>query len=423
MAANPFLSSSEVSVSQKPSPACLALALLLCAPLLGQDAQLGLARETPRTLQVNPPGGFLRLASAASAAPELRLGWDLWHPFANQALELGGGLRLGSGRQLTYSNSVGATGDVQARLKLDSQYALGVLYRFERPWNLPLEAGLGLDGRRERLVLADGALHSAGTLNRPWLRAVLRHRFGADGLGPFVVLEWARPLTSAPTPSGANYLLDLDHLGSSPNSGTAALAHAPTSSLALAVGYRFGRHARSVAATPAAIAPAAMPSLPPPTAPAVEVSRPQELFPVAPLQPVKSDVGTPFPRPQSPTASVAILACPSIIHFALNQSVITISELKPLTAWVVGIQASGPPLLTVTGHSDSTGTRAHNLRLSRARAQAVAKFLRAQGLTVNSIKALGPDQPAASSTTRSGRALNRRVEILCNSQSSAPVQK
>ena len=40
------------------------------------------------------------------------------------------------------------------------------------------------------------------------------------------------------------------------------------------------------------------------------------------------------------------------------------------------IQAADPqPRLRITGHSDSTGSRAHNLRLSRRRAQAVARVL------------------------------------------------
>jgi hypothetical protein len=142
---------------------------------------------------------------------------------------------------MTFRNSTGASGDVQARLRLDWQPELGFLYRFEHPFALPLELGLGLEARQERLVMKDGNLESPGTLHRAWVRVVVRHRFREEGQGPFLALEVARPLSSAPTPSGVDYLADLDHLGASPNPGTAATAHAPTLAWTVAVGWRFGQ--------------------------------------------------------------------------------------------------------------------------------------------------------------------------------------
>lgn len=385
------------------------MVLFACAPLLGQELQVGLDRQAPRALQINPPGGYLRLDSRASTAPAFRLGWDVWRPREQQALELTAGLRLPSERQLTFANSVGASGDVQARLKLDTQVAVGALYRFEHPFDLPLEAGLGLEARRERLVMKDGALTSAGSLNRPWFRAVMRHRFEMKAFGPFVALEWARPLTSAPTPSGVNYLLDLDHLGSSPNPGTAATAHAPTYSLTLAVGYRFGCRRPTVPVAAASPVPGPPEALPVSTsaealtklpAPAIEEPTPAPARLEPPVQ------------PETPTQPIVIVLDEAALHFALDHAEIPTQGLTLLRAWAAQLKGTAQgPVLTVLGHSDATGRRAHNLRLSRSRAQAVAAVLRGEGLVVGRVEGLGSDQPIASNETLEGRARNRRVEI------------
>jgi outer membrane protein OmpA-like peptidoglycan-associated protein len=69
--------------------------------------------------------------------------------------------------------------------------------------------------------------------------------------------------------------------------------------------------------------------------------------------------------------------------------------------------------ITLDGHTDSTGTRQYNERLSLARARAVAEFLRAHGIapTRMTTRGYGSSQPAAPNDTEQNRALNRRVEI------------
>lgn len=390
------------------------LALLASSPLLAQELQVGLEQQAPRALQINPPGGTLRLDSRASVAPAFRLGWDVWRPWEQQALEVSASLRLPSERQLTFANSAGASGDVQARLRLDTQFTVGALYRFEQPFGLPLEAGLGLEARRERLVMRDGGLASAGSLTRPWFRAVLRHRFATEALGPFVALEWARPLTAAPTPSGVDYLLDLDHLGTSPNPGTAATAHAPTYSLTLAVGFRFGVYRfgwRRPQVQRVSVIPAPEPLEAVPT-PIPAEAQPQLPAP-AMLEPTPVPARPePPPQAEAPAQPVVIVFDEAALHFALNRAEIPAQGLALLKAWAARVKGLAQiPLLTVQGHSDATGRRAHNLRLSQNRAQAVAEILRREGLVVNRVEGLGPDQPMADNETLEGRARNRRVEI------------
>lgn len=69
--------------------------------------------------------------------------------------------------------------------------------------------------------------------------------------------------------------------------------------------------------------------------------------------------------------------------------------------------------LKLAGHTDITGSRELNMRLSKDRAEAVKAYLVAQGANASRIEAIGygPDQPVASNKTASGRQENRRVEF------------
>ncbi len=71
--------------------------------------------------------------------------------------------------------------------------------------------------------------------------------------------------------------------------------------------------------------------------------------------------------------------------------------------------------LRVEGHTDDTGSRAANLKLSQARADAIAGYLREQlHLGEESITAagIGPDRPIATNGTPAGRAKNRRIDVV-----------
>ena len=67
----------------------------------------------------------------------------------------------------------------------------------------------------------------------------------------------------------------------------------------------------------------------------------------------------------------------------------------------------------IAGHTDNTGSRAGNIALSRARAQAVATYMSEAGFdqTRLMVNGIGPDQPKASNATVEGRAVNRRIEF------------
>ncbi|MEE9217914.1 MAG: OmpA family protein, partial [Acidobacteriota bacterium] len=82
---------------------------------------------------------------------------------------------------------------------------------------------------------------------------------------------------------------------------------------------------------------------------------------------------------------------------------------------LAGILLLRPELhATIEGHTDSTGSAEHNLRLSQDRAAAVSDFLEGQAVPAERLEAIGygMDRPIADNRTPEGRRRNRRVEIL-----------
>ncbi|MGB7786158.1 MAG: OmpA family protein [Salinimicrobium sp.] len=69
--------------------------------------------------------------------------------------------------------------------------------------------------------------------------------------------------------------------------------------------------------------------------------------------------------------------------------------------------------ILVEGHTDSTGSEAYNLTLSKNRAQAVTNFLTMQGIDPGRIetKWYGESQAKYDNSTVEGRSKNRRVEL------------
>lgn len=71
----------------------------------------------------------------------------------------------------------------------------------------------------------------------------------------------------------------------------------------------------------------------------------------------------------------------------------------------------------LAGHTDSDASEGYNMDLSNRRAQAVADYLKAQGVTQEIIVTnhYGEAQPVAPNTTGAGKAQNRRCEIWLDS--------
>lgn len=107
------------------------------------------------------------------------------------------------------------------------------------------------------------------------------------------------------------------------------------------------------------------------------------------------------------------LVVPSAISFAVDSAQLTPNFYESLNKVADSLKTYPDTLVQVIGHTDSTGSAAHNQQLSVNRANAVAVYLSAQGIAQERMQALGmgESQPVADNKTAEGRAQNRRVEI------------
>jgi outer membrane protein OmpA-like peptidoglycan-associated protein len=95
-------------------------------------------------------------------------------------------------------------------------------------------------------------------------------------------------------------------------------------------------------------------------------------------------------------------------------------RIKPESAPVIrtiatAIKADPGLKFSIEGHTDSSGQAAHNLDLSKRRAEAVKAVLVSQfGIETARLTTagLGSTKPIASNDTPQGRADNRRVEFV-----------
>jgi outer membrane protein OmpA-like peptidoglycan-associated protein len=95
------------------------------------------------------------------------------------------------------------------------------------------------------------------------------------------------------------------------------------------------------------------------------------------------------------------------------------SELKPgamseLQRLADALNTDPNRKVRIEGHADSTGSEAHNLDLSKRRADAVGSALIQDGVDPSRIttQGFGASMPVATNDTQAGRQQNRRVEII-----------
>ena len=93
-----------------------------------------------------------------------------------------------------------------------------------------------------------------------------------------------------------------------------------------------------------------------------------------------------------------------------------ISELKEIVSVLNEFGEGGT--VDFIGHTDSTGTKKYNQKLSLIRARNVARILRELGLkdtiSIGEISGKGEDDPVDKNETDIGKYHNRREEILFN---------
>jgi OOP family OmpA-OmpF porin len=109
---------------------------------------------------------------------------------------------------------------------------------------------------------------------------------------------------------------------------------------------------------------------------------------------------------------------PAPLLFAFDSATLTQTAESYLNILIGQIKASGRPITSVIGHTDSVGSSSYNMTLSLLRAQAVQSYLAANGFAGIKVQGVGFTQPACTPEYISpGKpnevcmAKNRRVEI------------
>ncbi|MDA9937760.1 OmpA family protein [bacterium] len=114
------------------------------------------------------------------------------------------------------------------------------------------------------------------------------------------------------------------------------------------------------------------------------------------------------------TGSELIVTMPQDILFALDSAAVRSDLRRDLGVVAGNLQAYPNSTISIEGHTDNTGTANYNRILSQRRANAVANILVNNGVPPARLYAVGrgENEPVASNLSATGRAQNRRVEIV-----------
>ena len=113
------------------------------------------------------------------------------------------------------------------------------------------------------------------------------------------------------------------------------------------------------------------------------------------------------------TGDQLIVRMPEAILFATDSASVNGQLRSDLFVLSESLNRYPNSVVTVTGHTDNTGSASYNQNLSERRAFAVASILREGGVSGARIRTVGAGEssPIATNQTSAGRAANRRVDI------------
>jgi OOP family OmpA-OmpF porin len=118
-----------------------------------------------------------------------------------------------------------------------------------------------------------------------------------------------------------------------------------------------------------------------------------------------------FPKPD--TTMAATPGTYSNIQFEFDSSVLRTSAYPTLDKLSADLRSNATMMIELDGYASSEGSTAHNMRLSKDRANSVKTYLVNSGVDAKrlTVKAYGETNPIADNSTEQGRVLNRRVEL------------
>lgn len=108
-----------------------------------------------------------------------------------------------------------------------------------------------------------------------------------------------------------------------------------------------------------------------------------------------------------------ILNMPNNVTFDSNASQLKPAGANTLSGVAMVLKEYEDTRVHIIGHTDSSGSRELNMRLSEQRAESVGTALITMGVDASrlSMSGVGPDQPVASNSTAAGKAQNRLVTL------------
>ncbi len=114
------------------------------------------------------------------------------------------------------------------------------------------------------------------------------------------------------------------------------------------------------------------------------------------------------------TGDALVVRMPQDILFATDSATLSPSIYGDLRLLASSLNQYSASRIEVQGHTDNTGTAAYNQELSERRAQSVTSVLIQNGVSPSRLRSVGygESQPIASNLDPSGRAQNRRVQVV-----------
>lgn len=115
----------------------------------------------------------------------------------------------------------------------------------------------------------------------------------------------------------------------------------------------------------------------------------------------------------------------SDVLFQIDKAVLNEDGLNTSRKLARVLEENPERTVLIEGFTDSTGSTAHNQRLSESRATSVRLALQSMGVNRNriAIRGFGESYPIAGNDTREDRQLNRRVEIILSNDNGAIRQR
>ena len=113
-----------------------------------------------------------------------------------------------------------------------------------------------------------------------------------------------------------------------------------------------------------------------------------------------------------------IKADPLVLHFKTGAASINLTaeqrqKVADITRYLDKKEGAS---ITITGHTDNSGSRQTNLRLGQERADFAKGYFVRNGISENKVNtsSKGPDVPIATNDTEEGKSKNRRTEVTIN---------